>query len=106
MKFTILTNGIERYCRGEGAKSRDLLENSWTEERPNASIPIAEVGYNFTNDEINSNFVEEGSSSETLRNIQLGYNLPTDILQKAGMKKARMYLQAINLITLTKYSRA
>ena len=93
----------EVFARGEGAKSRDLLENSWTEERPNASIPIAEVGYNFTNDEINSNFVEDGSYLR-LRNIQLGYNLPTDILQKAGMKKARMYLQAINLITLTKYS--
>ncbi len=38
-----------------------------------------------------------------LRNLQIGYNLPQEMLGKLGITKLRVYLSANNLFTLTKY---
>ncbi|HYC85824.1 MAG TPA: SusC/RagA family TonB-linked outer membrane protein, partial [Chryseosolibacter sp.] len=46
----------------------------------------------------------ENGSYFRLRNIQLGYQLPADILSKAHMLNARLFVSAQNLFTLTKYS--
>ena len=34
-----------------------------------------------------------------LKNIQLGYTLPTTMISKVGLKTARLYVNAINLVT-------
>ncbi|WP_346239124.1 SusC/RagA family TonB-linked outer membrane protein [Niabella insulamsoli] len=39
-----------------------------------------------------------------LKNIQVGYTLPASLSEKAGIKKARLYINAQNLITLSKQS--
>lgn len=38
-----------------------------------------------------------------LKNIEVGYNLPTAILGKVGLSNARVYVNALNLITWDKY---
>ena len=38
-----------------------------------------------------------------LKNIQIGYNLPTDFISKAGMKSLRVYFAADNVFTVSKY---
>ncbi|UBM58619.1 TonB-dependent receptor [Marinilongibacter aquaticus] len=38
-----------------------------------------------------------------LRNLQLGYNLPEKLMKPLGLAKARIYLTANNLLTLTKF---
>lgn len=48
-------------------------------------------------------FIEDGSFIK-LKNIQIGYTLPTVLLSKLLMKNARIYCQAQNLFTLTKYA--
>ena len=43
------------------------------------------------------------SSFVRLRNVQLGYTIPSDIVSKAGLRKARAYVQGTNLLTFSPY---
>lgn len=54
------------------------------------------------NGEFSDYFVEEGSFLR-MKNVQLGYTLPADVLKGVKVRSARIYLSANNLVTLTKY---
>ena len=85
------------------AKSKDLLYNSWTPQDTGASIPIIENSSNFSNiGTVNSYVVEDGSYLRN-RSLILGYNFSKDVLRKMKIEKLRIYLQAVNLFTITKY---
>ena len=46
----------------------------------------------------------EPASFLRLKNLTVGYTVPSNISQKVGMKNLRAYFSATNLFTLTKYS--
>jgi len=48
-------------------------------------------------------YVEDGSYLR-VKNVQLGYYIPTNILQSLSVQQARIYLSAENLFTITGYS--
>jgi hypothetical protein len=50
-----------------------------------------------------SYFIENGSYLR-MKTIQLGYTIPESIMGKANIKSLRVYVQAVNLFTITKYS--
>jgi len=52
---------------------------------------------------MNSFYVENGSYLK-LRSLVVGYSLSSATLQKMKMRGVRIYLQAANLFTITKYS--
>ena len=76
----------------------DVL-NSWTPENTDTDIPRAAI----RGRERSSRFVEDGSFVR-LKNIALGYTLPTGLLSKAGIGSARVSISAQNLLTFTGYS--
>jgi TonB-linked SusC/RagA family outer membrane protein len=86
------------------ALSQNVLQ-AWTPALGNsAKTPILETASNFsTNSTPNSWYVEPGSYAR-LKNLQLGYTLPTAMLSKYGIQRMKVYVQAINLFTITKYS--
>lgn len=87
-----------------GAKNRDLLYNSWSPTNLNAKTPKVETANNFSNSgTANSYYIENGSFLK-LRSMQLGYNVKQGVLQRFGIEKLRVYAQAMNLFTITKYS--
>ena len=49
-----------------------------------------------------SRFVRDGSYGR-LRTLTLGYNLPASLANKVYLQSARFYVQAMNLLTITKY---
>jgi len=51
-----------------------------------------------------SDFYLEDGAFFRLKTLQLGYNLPSSILNKIRMKKLRVYVSGNNLVTFTKYS--
>lgn len=65
----------------------------------NSTIPMLTT--NNTGDEgrTSSYFVENGSYAK-LRTLQLGYSLPSKLLSKLRMTKARVYLSGQNLLTI------
>jgi len=88
----------------QNQKSPDLLYRSWTPTNTGATTPKASNKSNFsTNTQSSSYYVEDGSFFR-MKNLQIGYSLPTSVIGKIGMTRARVYLQGINLFTLTKYS--
>jgi TonB-linked SusC/RagA family outer membrane protein len=88
----------------QGVKSKDLLNNSWTPDRTNAEVPKASNTSNFsTNTESCDYYIEDGSFLR-LKNLQLGYTVPQNLLGKVNISSLRIYVQAVNLLTLTKYS--
>ncbi len=83
-------------------KSKDLLK-AWTPKHPETNIPrIGTVASFSTYGVNNSYFIEDGSYLK-LRSLILGYTLNREFL-KNKINKLRVYLQAANLFTFTKYS--
>jgi hypothetical protein len=58
--------------------------------------------YNSINSAISDRFVENGSFLR-LKNIQLGYSLPKNLIAKAGISRLRIYASCSNLFTITSY---
>jgi len=89
---------------GIAAKSKRLLYDSWTPQNTSATTPIIENEVNFSNvGSVNSYQMESGSYFRN-KSIIIGYNLPNNFLQKLKLEKFRIYFQALNLFTITKYT--
>src|SRR5690606_23918317 len=87
-----------------GGLSRTAKYDSWTPDHQNAKAPILENSGNFSNTSVpNSYFVEDGSYFR-LKNMQIGYTLPSSLLEKAGISRVRIYVQGAKLFTITKYT--
>ncbi|WP_337900530.1 TonB-dependent receptor [Galbibacter orientalis] len=92
------------YSSFQGAKSHTALYDSWTPQNTNASAPIQETTGSFSTANVpNSYFVEDGSYLRA-RQIQLGYTLPSSLLDKINITKLRLYAQMVNAFTITSYS--
>jgi TonB-linked SusC/RagA family outer membrane protein len=88
----------------QGEKSIGLLNDSWTPDNTGAKVPKASNKSNFsTNTQSTSYYVENGSFMR-LKNLQLGYTIPESVTSKVNIKSLRVYVQGVNLFTVTKYS--
>lgn len=88
----------------QGQKSTELLNDSWTPTNTGAKVPKASNLSNFsTNTQSCSYYVENGSYLR-MKNLQLGYTLPESITSKVNIGSLRIYVQAVNLFTITHYS--
>jgi hypothetical protein len=87
------------------AKSEAALYDSWTPHHTNTTVPIAENNRNFSNGlgEDNSYGLEDGSYFRN-KSIILGYTFQPALMKKMKIEKIRIYLQAVNLFTITNYS--
>ncbi len=83
---------------GDSNGLTDVL-NSWTPTNTDTDIPRAAI----RGRERSSRFVEDGSYVR-LKNIAIGYSLPTGVLRNAGISGARLTVSAQNLLTFTNYS--
>lgn len=92
------------YPSFQGAKSLDLLNNSWTPQNLNAKTPIAENASNFSNNSVPNSYYLEDASFLKLRSLIVGYTIPAAKLKKFGIDRMRVYVQGVNLFTITKYT--
>jgi len=92
------------YSSFAGAKSHTALYDSWTPQNQNATAPIQEGTGSFSTANVpNSYFVEDGSYLRA-RQMQLGYRFAPSMLERVGINNLRVYVQAVNLFTITGYS--
>lgn len=75
--------------------------NRWT--GPGTSNTVPRAGGAPQNYGISSRYLEDGSFLR-LRNLTIGYTLPSDMLGKDLFSKFRIYVSGQNLITITDYS--
>ncbi|MBO9152358.1 SusC/RagA family TonB-linked outer membrane protein [Chitinophaga sp. GCM10012297] len=74
--------------------------NHWSPENPESNIPRVKG----TTLKTYATWMVEDGSFLRLKTVQLGYNLPQNILKRAKINAIRVYASAQNLYTWTKYS--
>ncbi|HET6995603.1 MAG TPA: SusC/RagA family TonB-linked outer membrane protein [Chitinophagaceae bacterium] len=71
---------------------------------PGAKVPVLERAANYsTTNNFSSYYLENGSFLKC-KALTIGYTLPQTVLRRFGMDKLRIYAQALNLFTITKYT--
>lgn len=78
------------------------LLNAWSPSNPNSTIPAMAIA-NANNELRMSTYLLESGAYLKLRNIQIGYNLPSGITSLLGIQQFRIYVLALNLITVKKW---
>lgn len=96
------TVGDSRY--NEGINRLSDVKNRWAPENPNADFPrIAFHDYDYAKNNRFSSFWLQDGSYLRLKTFQLGYTVPTTVLNKLSVEKIRCYVSVNNLLTFTKY---
>ncbi|HPT71857.1 MAG TPA: TonB-dependent receptor [Candidatus Cloacimonadota bacterium] len=77
------------------------VNDRWTGPGTSTTEPRASFGgYNY---QISDYFIQDGSFVR-IRNVTIGYTLPSRWSQKISIQKLRIYVKADNLYTFTKYT--
>ena len=77
--------------------------NRWNGEGTSNSIPRMTTSSNNLNHRSSTLFIEDGGFMR-LKNLTLGYTLPSPISEKVGVSRARFYVTGQNIFTITNYS--
>lgn len=95
--------GVTGGSLGYSNASVEYVNNRWTGEGTTNTYSRAVIKDVNGNSRVSDYFVEDGSFLR-LKNIQLGYTLPRDLMSKIFLQSARVYIAGTNLLTFTKYS--
>ena len=81
-----------------------MLLDRWTVDNPNpnAFSPRLSYGSNANNYKT-STWWQRDASYLRVKNVELGYTLPESLTQKIHAKSMRVYLQGVNLLTISKF---
>ncbi|WP_346854806.1 TonB-dependent receptor [uncultured Draconibacterium sp.] len=93
------------YGQFNGGLSKDALYNSWGSPylSDNASASLPMLDQNDISQEPSTAFLEDASYLR-LKSLRLGYTFPKSLLDRAGIKKLRVYAQVSNVFTISGYS--
>lgn len=75
----------------------------WTPDNPNAEYPILVPEANSGDNFVRSDKWVRNAAYGRLKNVVLGYTLPTKITQKLKLNNLRFYISGQNLITLSNF---
>jgi len=89
------------YRFGNENFTQDFYDHRWHGPGTSNTYPSVNVGSN-ANAAPNSFYVESGNYFR-VRNAQLGYTLPSDMLKKLGIQKLRLFANAQNAINIFGY---
>jgi hypothetical protein len=79
----------------------DIYENRWTVDNPSPEHPrITDRGNQYYSS--GNTYWMRSTDYIRLKNIELGYTLPANIGQRAGINALRVYVNALNLATWDK----
>ncbi len=73
----------------------------WTEENRDAAFPRPSI--TSTNNTQNSDYWMKSATYMRLKNLQLGYDLPKNLLDNFGISNLYVYVNAQNLLTFTDF---
>jgi hypothetical protein len=84
---------IKWYGLGQEGASFEFWKDHWTPENPNAAYPLygADLGSTFWLD--NASFIR-------LKNLNLGYDLPSSLMKKMKLGNVKVFFNGINLLLL------
>lgn len=81
-------------------------DHRWTIDNPSSEYPRLtnrnNAYYTNTGQAGMNTYFMKSSNYIRLKNIELGYNFPTDLISKIGMSNFRLYVNGLNLLTFSK----
>ncbi|MBT1701900.1 SusC/RagA family TonB-linked outer membrane protein [Chryseosolibacter indicus] len=95
-----LSGALAEMGNNEGFVPSVVEGNYWTPTNPNAKFPRP-VKRELKNVNTSDRMILDASYLK-LKNIQLTYNLPSSLIEKARMTKASVYASATNVLTFSK----
>ena len=103
--YNHLRAGIEGFSSQDMGHNKllDYALNYYTEERPSDRYIRADMNNSNQNDRISTWYLEKASFFR-IKDLQLGYSLPDRVASNLGLSRARVYVSATNLLTLTQYT--
>lgn len=98
------TRSYLHFWAGYVNNKSNVLLNAWSPKNTNTTVPIIENGVNMsTAGVMNSYFIENGSFLK-FKSMMLGYTVERKLLNRIGINNIRLYVQGVNLFTITKYT--
>jgi TonB-linked SusC/RagA family outer membrane protein len=88
---------------GDWSNKRRTLLNAWSGEGTSSDMQRLTISDPNNNTRTSSRYVEDGSYVR-LKNVRLSFDLPEKWILKTGMNQAQIYVNATNLLTITKYT--
>lgn len=84
---------------------RDFMNDVWSEENPNAYFPrprgYTAMATNRQLGAVNNRYLQD-LAYWRLKNLTVGYTVPSQYVKRAGFKNLRVYFSGENLFTITK----
>ena len=75
--------------------------NRWRPDNPDGTFPrVADKMYDSVNGAYPNTYWLKNASFVRLKNVELGYNLPADLLERAKIQSVRVYISGFNLLTI------
>jgi len=87
---------------GQWNMSANMMDR-WTPEKPSNKYPRLIATDPNNNSRFSDRYVEDGSYLR-IKNVQIGYTIPTSLTQKFKIQRLRIYGSVDNLCVFTKYS--
>lgn len=84
-----------------GGTAYERHHDRWTPENPNASYP--RLTFNYPNNEQHSNYWMLDGAYLRLKNIQLSYSLPKELIKQLKLNNLKLYAAGQNLFTKDRY---
>lgn len=81
-------------------KAPSLALGRWTENTHDTATYPRLSTYNQNNHQVSSSFWQRNGSFLKLRNIEIGYNIPSSIIGTIGLKNASLFVNGTNIFTL------
>jgi hypothetical protein len=79
-------------------------QNRWRPDQPDGSFPrVADKMYDGVNGAYPNTFWLQNTSFLRLKNLELGYALPGELLKKFGIGSLRVYVSGFNLLTFDRF---
>lgn len=86
----------------QGNRAKRALYDAWQPTHKEGTVPIMDADDQIST-RPSSYFVEKGTYFR-LKNVQLTYTMPKNVVSKIGFSNAQVYVQGQNLWTATKYT--
>lgn len=102
--MNFVRNYTDFFGSSQGKGKSNVLLDAWTPQNPNSKIPKAQINSSFSADGVVNSYYLENGSFLKLRSLIFGYSLEPAGLKRYSISSLRIYLQATNLFTITKYT--
>ena len=101
-----INNSLNRYLNSFnvwGNMSENYYKYYWRQDRPNNKYPAPRVGSAYANGDGTDANLQKGDYLR-LRNLEIGYSLPKNVIRNIKASNIRVYFSVQNLFTATEFT--